>query len=109
MGIPKGQLMRIKRNCDQKEDYETQSNMLLNRFAQKGYKGYKHPYLQRIQEEVGSMDRGEFLTTKERKQADFEIAFCTEYNRQYKQIEKVVRTHWPILLRDPILAKTLPK
>lgn len=104
-GILKGQLKRIKRNCDQQEDYDIQSDMLLKLFAQKEY---KCPYLQRLQEEIGLMDRGELLTPKPRKKADFVIVFCTEYNRQYKQIEKVVRTHWPILMRDPILAKTLP-
>lgn len=34
--IPKGQLMRIRRNCAKTEDYVKQSELLINRFKEKG-------------------------------------------------------------------------
>lgn len=35
--IPKGQLLRIHRNCRKVEDFETQANILIKRFEEKGY------------------------------------------------------------------------
>lgn len=37
------------------------------------------------------------------------MGFITVYHTQYKSVEKIVCKHWPILLNDPILKKTLPK
>lgn len=34
--IPRGQYMRIKKNCTQKADFELQSQLLTNMFKQKG-------------------------------------------------------------------------
>lgn len=57
-GIPNGQLMRIKRTCYRLEDYKEQSNTLIDRFIEKGY---KRPYLQKVQKEVNTMNREELL------------------------------------------------
>ncbi|CAI9595210.1 unnamed protein product, partial [Staurois parvus] len=35
--IPRGQFLRIHRNCTNREDFITQSNILKNRFIEKGY------------------------------------------------------------------------
>lgn len=55
------------------------------------------------------MNREESLKLKHRKNEDFGIAFCTEYIKQYKSIERVIKKHWPIPQRDSVLTKILPK
>lgn len=46
--IPKGQLLRIRRNCLRVEDYDIQADILINRFREKGYKPEQLIKLKRI-------------------------------------------------------------
>lgn len=37
LNIPKGQMMRLKRNCTEGNDFKEQASMIGQRFVQKGY------------------------------------------------------------------------
>lgn len=37
------------------------------------------------------------------------MAFITEFNTQYRCVEKIIPKYWPILLKDTNLNKILPK
>lgn len=104
--IPKSQMLRIRRNCDSVHDYWEQSNILVERFKEKGYRPYD---LQMIQNSVGHMDRNDLLKeNKKETNKNFGLAFMSGYTRQHKQLEGIVSKHWPLLLKDDTLKTLLP-
>lgn len=106
-GIPKSQLLRIRRNCSNLSDYNLQANIILKRFQEKGY---SLENLERIKQTVGEMDRNDLFRSREkREQNDYSLSFFTGFNRQYRDLEKIVKRHWPLLLQDNDLKKVLPK
>lgn len=82
--IPKAQFARIRRNCDLDEAYWKQSEILLDRFLEKGF---NQSELQKIRLEVSNANH---VTNKKKKDNQFDLAFVTGYNVDYKQIEKSV-------------------
>ncbi|PIO25998.1 hypothetical protein AB205_0190500, partial [Aquarana catesbeiana] len=54
--IPKGQMLRVRRNCSDLDTYAIQANILKERFLQKGYKG---DALNNIIQEVANIPREE--------------------------------------------------
>lgn len=88
--IPRGQFIRLRRNCSKEEDYFTQSNILAERFRQKGYN------TENITKEihtVGKLDRATLVTdikkSKEVRQ-DYEFKMILDFNIQHKKFEKIV-------------------
>lgn len=79
--IPKGLFMSIKCNCD--EDFLIQMDMLVQRFREKGY---QKADLERTRDLVGGMNREELLQNKEKHKQQFDIAFITGYNLQYREV-----------------------
>lgn len=65
--IPKGQLIRIKRNCNLMEDYNSQTDTLIKRFVDKGYERTK---LERTRDEIGAVNREIILKEKTRQQTE---------------------------------------
>lgn len=109
--IPKGQFMRIRRNCSNITDFEEQTNNLIKRFVDKGYK--KRDLLT-LKEQIKNMDRHKLMeatqnTHKRDKNKSLGLAFLTGYNTQYRSIESIVKKHWPILQSDQVLKTVLPK
>lgn len=106
--IPKGQLMHIPWNCTNLNDYVQQSELVVNRFKEKGN---HNDLLVPIQAQVTNMDRQCLLRDKLKKSNNHmnKIAFLTNFNRDYRSLEHIVRRYWPILLRDKALAGFLPK
>lgn len=62
-GIPKGQIMHIRRNCNSMQDFNKQTELLMDRFEEKGY---KRKTLNKVKEQVKNMNREELLETKTR-------------------------------------------
>lgn len=105
--MPKGQLMRMRRNCSSITDFERQADVLIKRFTDKGYEKKE---MDRLKEQVKNMDRSSLLHKKERNTHNVaEFAFLTGFNRQYKQLENIFKKHWPILKSDRTLGELLPK
>lgn len=46
---------------------------------------------------------------QQRKDKNMDLAFITGYNRQYKNVETIIKKHWPILQSDKVLNPILPK
>lgn len=71
--VPKGKLLRIRRNCDIIEDFHTQADMLVKRFQEKGY---EQDNLEKLKLEVLKMDRDALFRKKIRKKDNqIEMAF----------------------------------
>lgn len=63
--IPKGQLMRLRRNCTNKSDFLAQAENMGHRFIKKGY---DNQFVKRKITEVAEMNRNEFI--KDRKKQE---------------------------------------
>lgn len=63
------------------------------------------------QTQVLNMDRQCLLEDKLKRSSEIRnnVAFLTDFNRDYKSFEQIVRRYWPILLREKTLAGFLPK
>lgn len=77
-GVPKGQLMRIMRNCDNMSDYLHQSEIVVNKFKEKRYQNQD---LRSIQSQIMDMDRKLLLEDKPKNKSDLDfIAFLTYFS-----------------------------
>lgn len=77
-GVPKGQLMRIMRNCDNMSDYLHQSEIVVNKFKEKGYQNQD---LRSIQSQIMDIDRKLLLEDKPKNKSDLDfIAFLTNFS-----------------------------
>lgn len=97
--IPKGQLLRIKRNCTRKEDFQAQAKILEQRFINKGYE--KKFITEKIQE-VERMNRPTLMKDKGKDRLEFidNIMIILDYNIQYKKVERIIKKHLHILKSD---------
>ena len=103
--IPKGQYMRIRRNCDTTTDFQSQSLILTEKFKEKGYLPQA---LEKTALQVATMDREQLLTSKKKAPFSGELAFFSGFHRQYKSIENIFKKYWSILLKDNDLVAILP-
>lgn len=103
--VPKGQYMRIRRNCANILDYFTQAAILTTRFREKGYPAH---ILTKLVSQVANMDRQSLLVPKPKKEYKGDCAFISGFHRQYKTVEGIFKKFWPILLKDKDLQSSLP-
>ncbi|CAI9617156.1 unnamed protein product [Staurois parvus] len=82
----KSQFTRIKRNCSLRKDFVDQTDVLIDRFIEKGY---KKPFLSTEREMIDKKDRSTFLSNRKIKNNNFDMAFITNFNNQYKEIEGI--------------------
>lgn len=84
--IPKGKLMHLHKNCSDQKYYKEQSNILINRLIERGYKKKE---LEILKEKVKLMNRDTMIDgRKNKKSKHMDMAFLTGYNKQYKSLEK---------------------
>lgn len=112
--IPKGQIMRVKRNCSEDAQFLAQSKILTKRFEARGY---DPEILKRVVEEVALIPRitclqeanpvgSEVLLAE--KNHNREWGFISQFHAQYKEVEEIFKKHWHILLMDKKLTTVLP-
>lgn len=75
MAILKGQFIHL--------DYMEQTDVLLQRFRDKGY---SHDHLLEVRDQVGRMNRDALLETKVKDKKAYDIAFITGFNKQFKHL-----------------------
>lgn len=110
--IPKGQIMRVKRNCSEETEFFLQSKILTERFEAKGY---KPEMLKKVVEEVAALPRAvclqeasQEMPSKKVNNRNDEWGFISQFHSQYKEVEDIFRKHWHILLMDKKLTNVLP-
>lgn len=104
---PKGQFMRICRNCSRDEDYFAQAQQIKSRFTEKGYNVHD---LDKVIHEVGLAPQEWCLQPRESIRIRNIIGgFIGSFHEQYKDIKSIFRTQWDILRMDRILSKALPE
>lgn len=107
--VPKGQFLRVRRNCSRVEDYMEQSEILIANFVDKGY---ARESLVVTRDAVGGVDRKTLLNDRppaERDDGVPQMPFITGYSCQHWAIKKVVQKNWSLLLGDEVLGHILPE
>lgn len=110
--IPKSQFMRIRKNCTQMADFESQAVLLKSRFLDKGY---QESILDKTISEVKKLDRDVLLKGRKEKSDENTVkhkkpscAFITKFHSNHKKTESIMKRHWHVLRSDPILGPLLP-
>lgn len=79
---------------------------MIERFVDKGYNRQE---LVATRERVGNMDRETILQNRNRERNYKDgVLFITGFNKQYKELEDIIKKNWPIISSDPQLSKILP-
>lgn len=104
--IPKGQLIRVQRNCTKESDYKIQADAVGKRFMEKGY---DPEFINKQISLVQPLDGRTMIHTQKKLSPLLEApALILNYNVQYKDIEKIIKKHWYILREDKQLKSILP-
>lgn len=91
-GIPKGQLLRVCRNCNTIEDFHVQADiMIINRFQEKGY---ARDNLLITKDEITYMNRGVLLAKTKRNKDRMDLASVTGFYSQYRDFEQILKAYY---------------
>lgn len=96
------------RNCTRTSDFLSQSQLLKNRFLEKGY---SQDLLDGEINAILSLERSSTLIERPKTTVDsrFKWAFTTTHSLQSKQVKNIFRKHWKVLLNDRLLGPALPE
>uniref|UniRef100_A0A8C5PKA4 Helix-turn-helix domain-containing protein n=1 Tax=Leptobrachium leishanense TaxID=445787 RepID=A0A8C5PKA4_9ANUR len=103
-GVPKGQFVRLRRNCSDGDTYKEQALSLKQDFLDKGYDDME---LVNIILELSQTDRDNYLEYKPNNKEVKEPLFICDYNHKADKIKKILKKHWPILKNDVDLADVI--
>lgn len=102
--IPVGQFLRVRRNCSMEQDFENESKELAKRFRQRGY---PEQCIQRAARRAKDTNR-QVLLKPRRKREDKRLWFCTPFNNQWSDLQRILHKHWNILTSNREVAKWIP-
>lgn len=105
--IPKGQMMRVRRNCSNGHDYRAQAAILKKKFMEKGYSVTN---LDGIIEDLSQLSRTDCLkdVAPLRDINSLEWSFISGYHSQFREVEQIFLSHWHILLLNRTLKDFIP-
>ncbi|XP_077123799.1 uncharacterized protein LOC143781196 [Ranitomeya variabilis] len=102
--IPKGQFLRVRRNCSTLTDFHDESRQLTNRFHERGY---PRRIVSRAFEASRQKSREEVLKTQQRASKD-QLSLVARYNNQWDDVRRLMKANWGILLSDSRLRTLVP-
>ena len=102
--IPYSQFLRIKRICQNEDDFSTHIETKKQEFLTKGYPLIE---IERAISEVKNKDRTDLLRSKKQveKEEQNRIFLTTTYREGYQYIPKIVKNNWDILARSSTTKK----
>lgn len=103
-GIPKGQFLRLRRNCSEPQDFREAAADLTQRFRARHY---PRKIISEAFETSRQSKREELLAPKPRI-GNTQIRLITKYNNQWSELYRVLKSSWHILLSDSKLANYVP-
>ncbi|CAJ0941598.1 unnamed protein product, partial [Ranitomeya imitator] len=95
-GIPKGQYLRVKRNCSNPSNFYREAKDLRNRFLDRGY---PRNVLQEAFKKVESCDRNSLLTPRETK-SDKRTRIIGNFDSCSREVRAIITKYWDILKAD---------
>lgn len=106
INIPKGQFIRLRRNCSDNNEYLKQAQLMGQKFEDKGYN--KEFIAEKIKE-INQTPREVLIQDKIKDNKDNnDIPLIMNYSIQHKKMERIIRKHWPLLKSDKTLCNILP-
>lgn len=103
--IPKSQFKRIKRNCTRDEDFATQSQIIKNRFLERGY---KPSLIENSYKKIcdGTQTKN---TSKSVEENTVVAPFITNYHKGAEKLKRIINKNWFILKNDSVIGNRLPE
>ncbi|CAJ0961582.1 unnamed protein product [Ranitomeya imitator] len=101
-GIPKGQFLRLRRNCSSLNDFERKSLELKDRFRARGY---PHDVIDSAYHVARRSNRTSLLVPKIKTEGSTITRLIGTFDDQSRRIYEVFKRHWQILKSDPVIGK----
>ncbi|XP_073426664.1 uncharacterized protein [Dendrobates tinctorius] len=95
-GIPKGQFLRLRRNCSRLEDFQKESRALTERFLERGY---PRNTVSRAYQYSRNCMREDTLRPRVRTNPST-INLITKFNNQWGDIYRILNNNWDILCSE---------
>ncbi|XP_056414465.1 uncharacterized protein LOC130356667 [Hyla sarda] len=98
-GIPKGQFLRVRRNCSSEDTFREEASKLYSRFQERGY---PNKHLDTALRSVQSTSRQDLLnprTTSKNEDGGFTRIIAT-FDTASQEIRNIIQKHWDILTMD---------
>ncbi|XP_073422111.1 uncharacterized protein [Dendrobates tinctorius] len=99
-GIPKGQFLRLRRNCSRNDLFQRQAGDMFCRFKNKGYPQH---VLDTAYDFARKADRAKLLQKREIKDSTELIRVIGTFDVNHQEVRKVLSKHWDVLRLDPDL------
>ncbi|OCU02648.1 hypothetical protein XELAEV_18008412mg [Xenopus laevis] len=95
--IHKGQFGRIKKNCSDPKDYQSNCKIMEGEFIEKGY---NPQLLIDSKKKIDEMDRTELFATKTKKKELQFVPFITKFSKGGYKLNNIIKKHWHVLQMD---------
>ncbi|KAM4038358.1 uncharacterized protein ACNLHF_016669 [Anomaloglossus baeobatrachus] len=96
-GIPKGQFLRIRRNCSDKHEFDRQAGQLTRRFLDRGY---PNGVIHKAYKFAAGKDRHMLLNSTRREEVGGLTRLVGTFDDQNNQVMKILGKYWGILKQD---------
>ncbi|CAJ0945806.1 unnamed protein product [Ranitomeya imitator] len=103
-GIPKGQYLRLRRNCSDISNFKEQADDLRRRFLERGYPDH---VLNEAYKSSLTKERRDLLVQKTLKSEEGTTRFITRFSNGAEEIRKILQKHWQILCMDPDIKESI--
>lgn len=104
--IPYAQLLRIKRNCSEEEDYEREATTLLDRFTTRGY---PKTVLQQAKRRADEANREDLIRHQPPSKTEDRVTLVADFHpRLAGELKRLCRTAYEEILQDPVVTERLP-
>lgn len=100
--IPKGQFIRIRRICSEKEDFFSNCEMLSSFFIKRGY---KQQMLQKTIRDVAQLKRETLLEDKARLKKDAQAILVCNWHPNLSTVPTILKKHFHLLENDSLTSK----
>ena len=108
---PYGQFLRVRRNCSLLSDYDKHSQMLKEKYLQRGY---PLGLVENSRMKARRLDRSSLInpnrnTTQKDKKADNVVPLILTYHPTNKQVQKIISDNWGLLKFSQLCKDALPE
>lgn len=106
-GIPKGQFLRVRRNCSRMKDYHHQARELGERFLKRGY---PRDTLETAYQHALCQDRNKLLIPKphQKDANEGKVRVITTFDERSEEAVSIIKKYWEVLKMDPELQEIVP-
>ena len=103
--IPYAQLLRIKRNCSENEDYEREASALLERFKTRGY---PPSVLKLAKRRADATIREDLIRPQPPKKAEERVTMVADYHAQFADnLKQLCTTAYDSILQEPVITERI--